>query len=300
MLGGCSFDPRGLPGAGGASDAAVPDGAPADASTIDASPVDADPAVPDLDADDDTVLDAVDNCVLTDNLDQHDEDGDGDGDVCDNCPHLPDATQVNADADGVGDLCDPRPGMADVIALFEPFQGAAVPAGWTAVGGTWTVSGDELHQTTTAANLIIYYTAGAWTQMHATTSIELDNIPTGARSAGLLTFYAPGTMFGTGYLCTVVDDVGDTNPAAQLVTRYLNDGGLSGGDADVLAEQLANGFTFRLTGRADGVTPTCEVTTAATVLSSFGDTTHTTGSLALRSNGVAASFRYAIVITPMP
>jgi len=302
-LGACNFDPGGLPAAGPA-DAVGPDAEPADAATIDATPPDAEPVdatpIEDDDDDDDTVLDVVDNCVAIANLDQHDEDADGDGDVCDNCPHIANATQDNTDGDGVGNACDPRAGMADRIALFEPFTGAAVPAGWTAVGGTWSVSGDELHQTSTAGNLILYFAAGAWTQMHATTTIDLDSGPTGVRSAGLLTFYAPGTMFGTGYLCSIVDDIGDNNPAAQLVTRYVNDGTLVGGDVDGMAEQLVNGFTFRSTGRADGVTPTCEVLTTANVLSSFGETTHTSGSLALRSNGVAASFRYAVVITPMP
>ena len=50
---------------------------------------------------------------------------------------------------------------------------------------------------------------------------------------------------------------------------------------------------------SDGVTPTCEVTTAATVLSSYGDTTHTSGGIALRTNGVGASYRYIVVIAPM-
>ena len=306
-MGACRFDTGGLlndqgddvpdaatdPDAnGGDPDAAI------DAMTIDADPVD---SMPDLDADDDTILDAVDNCVLLPNLDQHDEDGDGDGDVCDNCPHLGNADQTNGDGDGVGDTCDPRPGSPDVIALFHPFTGDTIPAGWTTVSGTWAVSGDELHQTQTANNQILHYVGLTATQMHVTTTVVTDVVPgSGVRSASIITFYTPGTMFGTGYLCSVFDDMGNNNPAALIVSRYLDDGNITGADIDGMAEQMSNGFSFLLTGRADGVTPTCEVTTAATVLSSFGETTHTSGSVALRTNGVAASYRYVVVITPAP
>jgi hypothetical protein len=307
VLSACRFDTGGLLNdQGDDQDAATnPDanGVDPDAPSDDAGPIDAEvpDSMPDLDEDDDTILDAVDNCVSIPNLDQHDEDGDADGDVCDNCPHLGNADQTNGDGDGVGDACDPRPGSADVIALFHPFTGAALPAGWTVVSGAWTVSGDELHQSATANNQIVHYVGLTATEMHVHTTIDLDTVPaTGVRSASLLTFYAPGTMFGTGYLCTVFDDMGNNNPASLFATRYLDDGNLSGGDLDGMAEQFSNGFSYGLTGRADGATPTCEVTTAATVLSSFGDTTHTSGSVALRTNGVAASYRYVVVITPAP
>lgn len=307
VLSACRFDTGGLlHDQGDDPDAAtIPDanrGDP-DAPAADAGPIDAEvpDSMPDLDQDDDTILDAIDNCVAIANFDQHDEDGDADGDVCDNCPHLANADQANADADGVGNECDPRPGSADVIALFHPFTGTTLPAGWTVVAGAWTVSGDELHQTVANNNQILHYVGLTATEMHVHTTIDLDAVPNSSvRSASLLTFYAPGTMFGTGYLCSVFDDLGDTDPGAQIVSRYLDSGSLTGGDVDGIAEQLATGFSFTLEGHADGATPACETTTAATVLSSFGDTTHTSGSLALRTNGVAASFRHVVVITPAP
>lgn len=83
-------------------------------------------SLPDLDADDDGVLDSEDNCLATPNVDQADSDGDGVGDVCDicpldplndadgdavcgrvdNCPTAPNPDQVDSDGDGIGDVCD--------------------------------------------------------------------------------------------------------------------------------------------------------------------------------------------------
>lgn len=73
----------------------------------------------DDDDDNDGVLDVNDNCPLTGNADQADNDGDNIGDVCDpdddndgildvddNCPFTANADQADADNDGMGDVCD--------------------------------------------------------------------------------------------------------------------------------------------------------------------------------------------------
>ncbi len=65
------------------------------------------------------MLDGVDNCPLTANPDQADNDSDGAGDVCDadddndgvpdvtdNCPLTPNSDQADNDGDNVGDVCD--------------------------------------------------------------------------------------------------------------------------------------------------------------------------------------------------
>jgi hypothetical protein len=65
------------------------------------------PCVPDLDADDDGIEDADDNCPSAANPDQADADADGVGDACDNCATVANADQADTfGAVGVGDACD--------------------------------------------------------------------------------------------------------------------------------------------------------------------------------------------------
>ena len=71
------------------------------------------------DIDNDTVLNAFDNCADVSNLNQLDSDNDGEGDACDadddndgildeddNCPTVPNTNQEDGDNDGIGDVCD--------------------------------------------------------------------------------------------------------------------------------------------------------------------------------------------------
>jgi len=60
----------------------------------------------DNDADDDTIIDSLDNCRSVVNSDQTDSDGGGLGDACDNCPDTVNPAQADADGDGTGDFCD--------------------------------------------------------------------------------------------------------------------------------------------------------------------------------------------------
>jgi hypothetical protein len=58
------------------------------------------------DADNDGILDAVDNCPDLWNPNQADSDGDGIGSWCDNCPSNCNTQQLDADNDEIGDVCD--------------------------------------------------------------------------------------------------------------------------------------------------------------------------------------------------
>ena len=71
------------------------------------------------DTDNDGIPDNLDNCPLTPNANQADNDNDGQGDVCDadddndgvldsrdNCPFIPNPNQADRDQDGKGDVCD--------------------------------------------------------------------------------------------------------------------------------------------------------------------------------------------------
>jgi hypothetical protein len=61
------------------------------------------------DADQDGILDPLDNCRSVANPGQEDSDGDGVGNACDNCPAAANSDQADADGEGLGDVCDPFP-----------------------------------------------------------------------------------------------------------------------------------------------------------------------------------------------
>jgi hypothetical protein len=323
LLAACRFDGGGIEAGGddvpidadpGAPDAET-DGPPNDPP--DAS-VDAEPdAMPDLDQDDDTILDAIDNCVAIPNPDQHNEDGDTPGDVCDNCPHLSNSTQddtteeaAGIEADGVGDACDPGPDSRETIALFDPFSGITVtpPPGWTAVGGTWTTSGDELHQTaTTDGSSYLYRGGNDWDAMWIATHVDFDSVPgddagiaAEPRSAGPFVFFTPTGAIGTGFFCVVYDDVGTSTDTSLLTGRHAADGNSSNfavsgalGTGD-----LAAGQSFVMRAEGGGGAMNCEVDSPTPRTLPRTDSTYTSGTVALATDTVGASFRYVVVFIP--
>jgi DNA-binding beta-propeller fold protein YncE len=71
-----------------------------------------------VDQDEDTVLNADDNCPRDANLGQTDQDTDGPGDACDNCPAITNASQLDTDTDGSGNACDlddDNDGLSDIL-----------------------------------------------------------------------------------------------------------------------------------------------------------------------------------------
>ncbi|XP_064635829.1 uncharacterized protein LOC135493010 [Lineus longissimus] len=60
----------------------------------------------DPDDDNDYIYDLDDNCQFVYNRDQKDSDGDKSGDACDNCKSTHNPDQSDVDGDGIGDVCD--------------------------------------------------------------------------------------------------------------------------------------------------------------------------------------------------
>lgn len=92
-----------------------------------------------VDSDSDGIADSVDNCPMTPNTDQANEDGDKFGDVCDKCPIVNTGNvDPDGDSDGVGDGCDPNKTIpGEQIVVFEGFNGTSMPAGSTGFNGQW-------------------------------------------------------------------------------------------------------------------------------------------------------------------
>lgn len=99
----------------------------------------------DPDADNDGLLNAVDNCPLVINLAQEDADSDSVGDLCDNCLTTYNPAQYDEDGDGVGDACDGEvhiytntlPGGFVSVPYFHQFVGAGGVGAlnWNFLGG---------------------------------------------------------------------------------------------------------------------------------------------------------------------
>lgn len=88
-----------------------------------------------IDTDLDFVGNACDNCPLVANPAQSDSDGDGIGDACDNCPAVANPSQVDSDGDGFGDECDDCPHVLGAPAGLTNIKKIIMTYGGTGPGG---------------------------------------------------------------------------------------------------------------------------------------------------------------------
>lgn len=167
----------------------------------------------DNDADDDGVLDVVDNCAAIANAPQEDRDDDGigddcdecddgsnhneDGDTtldgCDNCPQLANDDQADTDADGVGDLCDPDDSVQHARIRFDGF--GELTSDWTPGAVDWE-SFEDAARPAMPANP---NDTGLWNRhievAHAGWVIEtMFDVPAPGQSSGVLTRQRTGLL----------------------------------------------------------------------------------------------------------
>lgn len=167
----------------------------------------------DNDADDDGVLDVVDNCPAIANALQQDLDDDGigddcdecddgsnhneDGDVpldgCDNCPQIANDAQTDVDGDGVGDVCDPDDTVQHARIRFDGF--GELTFDWTPGAVDWESFEDAARPATpTNSN-----DTGLWNRHieveHPGWTIEtMFEVPAVGQTAGLLTRQRTGLL----------------------------------------------------------------------------------------------------------
>lgn len=270
---------------------------------MDAPPGDGSNMSPDLDGD--GVLNAADNCPTIANATQHDEDVDKLGDACDNCPHISNATQANADADGVGDVCDPRPvAPGDKIAMFLPFDQAALPAGVTTVGGAWAKSatGTSYVQSNTNPDtdvaLLIDGVREAFT-------IEASGKVQGISSnfVWLTTSFGEATGAASFFSCGYLDNRSlnpDSLNAALIEEFDGNEFSYVDGSFpnNFLPNQSAIKITTQVDAAAGARSISCSTTDSrgASASAASGVPRLVPGRVGIRSNGIAYALDYIVVI----
>lgn len=238
----------------------------------------------DPDRDHDGIANDADNCPDVANPDQADEDGDGRGDICDPCPIAMDGpTLDDPDGDGVTGPCDPHPTTpGDRIALFEPFRGTAVPAGWTA-SGAWTFGGGQatLVASDGVATLTTPFTHT--TDMTVMASLTVDTIlPSGARAFGPIVFFSPTG----GVACEFV-----RNGNGPKLTLFDTGSGATLADTDTLFDA---GQTSTLVEHRSGAMYSCFDGMTSVIGTDL--TTSTNSQLGVRSKSVSGKVSWILVI----
>jgi len=240
------------------------------------------------DDDGDGIKNSDDNCAAIANATQLNEDGDRFGDACDPCPPVADPIAiVDDDGDGVSGSCDPFPLLpGDRIALFESFGGAALPAGWVALGNWSVVNGSAV--VISADNAVGYLTIEQppTARLAVSAQLTVDQLfGNGTRAVGPAQMYQPSPS--RSIVCELIRN-GDGPDLAIVDT-----GG--GPPIDLADSTFDTGTNVTMVNRRDGSAYTCD--DGAVTLT--GSSTYTTvkPAVGVRTNSTSARVAWVLVVS---
>ena len=119
-------------------------------------------------------------------------------------------------------------------------------------------------------------------------------------SVGVIVFYQPSTgQAGAGYICTMTDNIATVNNETLEIARQAVDGTNNvTTSSSPLTSAMAAGLDYAFLASADGTNVGCSSTAGEPASITSADSTFTSGGVALRTNRVAASYRYVVVYVP--
>ena len=259
------------------------------------SPIDApgDVALSGVDADDDGIDDAIDNCLGLMNPGQGDEDGDFKGDACDPCPIGPSAQDdLDHDGDGVGNACDPTddPSNHDRIFLFEAFNDTP-GAGATHFGdGNDSINAGAMH--IAPGNM---FTGYAWSapdaaQLTITTKMTIDSGGGNLYYAGTVDHVDP-TSGSSGGACANKYDA----TVGVRAFAYVNTiDGSSPTNGITASSEFLEGAPYTIKEQRVNGAEKC--TRADVSAAGFGSIQSGGSFIGIGANGAPATFDYVMVV----
>ena len=223
-----------------------------------------------------------------------DEDRDGIGDDCDPCPIAPPGAEADPDGDAVDAPCDPDPETpGDTIAVFEGFNGAAIPANWRASSASWQVVGGAAVVTPTDPTVVEQLVAPLptlTTRLAVLTGYRVDAVDATAtqniagviaidrRPAGTSTVGCTGRRAGTTNVLVVDTDLGtDQRP--------------------FMTDLFASASLYELANKIEGAQAACAMVAdneaGAVSTASAGEAPSEAG---LQARGATVRFGYLLVV----
>ncbi|MCX5741577.1 MAG: hypothetical protein NT062_03655 [Proteobacteria bacterium] len=216
-------------------------------------------------------------------------DGDHVGDACDPCPTVANEGTANADADDLPDACDARPSTpGDHLQRYWMFDraGGGLPLDWKLGAGalsTLTISGDALHITSDATEILLFNTNREKTAIEVGFSVDA---------------IAPGTSFFDVVFASATDATeylgcGFRYDQARRELLHFN-GSFSTLDSSAVPP-LPN-LDYRLRVYSGPADQTCSIKSALTTIDLAGSDSRPNGHhIGLRTGKSTTTIRYVIV-----